>query len=388
MTDPTHRSPSCGPRGPLRIVLTANTGFNLVNFRAGLIAALLADGHELVALVPPSIHDGEIAAMGCRVVPLKMDARGLNPLSEIALIWRMRLAFRRLAPDVVLSWTIKNNLYGALAARPLGIPVVPNVTGLGTAFARRGSMLSWVAGRLYKRGLKGVAPVFVQNANDAELLLDGGFLTAGQIKSLPGSGVDLVRFAQAPFASSRAQVRFLMIARLLRDKGVADLVEALRIMRRWDVEAHVTVLGAFDDRDAGMVAARDLESWRRIDGLEFIAHVADVRPYLADADCIVLPSYYAEGLPRSLLEAAATGRPIITTDHPGCRDAIVPGQTGLLCRVRDPNDLARAMTEMIGIGPPARIDMGNAARRRAEQFFDERLVIAAYRRELADLSED
>jgi len=373
----------------MRLILTVNAGFNLVNFRAGLIAGLIADGHELVALVPPSDHDDALRAMGMAVEPLAMDARGMNPLADLALIARMRAAFRRLRPDAVLSWTIKTNLYGAMAAAPLGLPVIPNVSGLGTAFLGAGATTRLVE-MLYRRAFRRLGAVFFQNGEDRDLFVGRGLVRGDQARLLPGSGVDLARFAPAPLPGSEAGSEpeagpaFLMVARVLRDKGAAEFAEAARLTRARHPGARFTLLGPMGAANRTAIPRATLDGWLAEGAMEWHDAVADVRPHLARADVVVLPSY-REGMPRTLLEAAAMGRPAIATDVPGCRDAVAAGETGLLCAVRDAGDLARAMEEMIAMGPAARAAMGAAARRRAERLFDEARVIDAYRAALAAL---
>lgn len=364
----------------MHLVLTVNAGFNLVNFRAGLMRALLADGHRVTALVPPSEHDATLRGWGVETYPLEMDAKGASPVADYALMRRMRDAFRELRPDAVLSWTIKNNIYGALAARPLGIPVVPNVTGLGTAFLSSG-LMARVAQGLYRRAFAKLPVVFFQNGDDRALFEQRRLVRSDQAVQLPGSGIDLTRFDVPPLPGTP---RFTMIARLLRDKGVAEYMEAAARVRIAHPEARFDLVGPLGVANRSAIDAPTLEGWLAEGHVSWHGALADVRPVIATSDVIVLPSY-REGMPRTLLEGAAMGRPAVTTDVPGCRDAIVAEETGLLANVRDGADLARACTRMIALGAEGRARMGQAARARMEALFDERLVIDAYRKALADL---
>ena len=365
----------------MRLILTVNAGFNLVNFRAGLIAALIADGHELVALVPPSPQDARLRAMGMAVEALPMDAKGMNPVADLALMARMRRAFRQIRPDAVLSWTIKNNLYGALAARPLGVPTLPNVTGLGTAFLG-GGLTTRLVERLYRHAFGDPPVVFFQNDDDRALFEARGLVRPEQAHGLPGSGVDLRRFGLTPLPESGP--RFLMVSRLIHDKGVVEYVEAARHLARRHPRARCHLLGPRGAANRTAIDDATLDAWLADGVVTWHDAVEDVRPHMAAADVVVLPSY-REGRPRILLEAAACGRPVVTTDVPGCRDAVRAGETGLLARVRDAGDLARAMAEMVEMGPDRRAEMGHAARAFAEDAFDERIVIDAYRTALAQV---
>lgn len=365
----------------MHLVLTVNAGFNLVNFRTGLIRALQADGHRLTALVPPSRHDDALRAMGLEVASLPMDPAGLNPLRDVGLLARMGAALRRLGPDAVLSWTIKNNLYAGLAGQALGMPVLPNVTGLGTAFLRGGTAAR-LAETLSRRAFARAPAVFFQNDDDRARFVARGLVAPARARALPGSGVDLARFAPAPLPD--AGPRFLMVSRLIRDKGVAEYAEAARRLRATHPGARCAFVGPLAAANRGAVDAATLDRWRAEGAVAWHDAVDDVRPQLRAADVVVLPSY-REGRPRTLIEAAAMGRPVVATDVPGCRDAVRAGETGLLAAPRDAGDLARAMAEMVEMGPARRAAMGRAARAFAEAAFDERIVIDAYRAALAAL---
>jgi len=367
---------------PLHLLVTVNAAWNLVNFRRGLIAALLADGHRLTVLAPRDAAATELETMGCRVIDLPMDRKGLSPVRDLALLWRFWRQMGRDRPDAVLSYTIKNNIFGALAARARGIPFLPNITGLGTAFLS-GRGLQGLVEALYRRAFAGVPCVFFQNADDRDLFLARALVRPGQVRILPGSGVDPARFPATgrPDHPPGAPV-FLMIARVLRDKGVVEFTEAAGIIRaRWP-GARFRLLGALGADNRSAIPAETVAEWHRQGLIEHLGEVPDVRPVIAAADCVVLPSY-REGMPRTLLEAASMARPCIATDVPGCRDAVIDGQTGFLCAVRDGAGLARACARFIALSPEAREAMGRRARDHVERDFDQAIVIDAYRAALA-----
>jgi glycosyltransferase involved in cell wall biosynthesis len=368
----------------IHVLMTVNAAWNIWNFRKPLVEALLADGHRVTVLAPPDEGSTQLAALGCTVRPLKMRVDGLNPLEDMQLARRFARAFRAEAPDIVLSYTIKNNIFGAGAARAAGVPFVPNVTGLGTAFLS-GRLLEAVSVQLYRRAFASLPCVFFQNADDRDLFVRHRIVRESQTRLLPGSGIDLVRFAPAPPPDPASPPVFLLIARLLRDKGVIEFVEAARRLRPAHPEARFRLLGALGPQNRTAIDRATVESWVAEGVVEYGGVTDDVRPHIAAASCVVLPSY-REGAPRTLIEAAAMARPVIATNVPGCRTVVEDGVTGLLCRVRDDASLADAMARFLALPAPARAAMGAAGRAKIAREFDQALVIDAYRDVIAALA--
>ncbi len=367
---------------PMDVIVTVNAAWNIANFRKPIVSSLLAQGHRVTVLAP---HDQSVCGlieMGCRYVPLAMDTKGLNPLVDIALVRRLRLEFRRHAPDLVLSYTIKNNVYGALAARPLGIPFIANVSGLGTAFLSGGA-LQFVAERLYRTAFAELPTVFFQNPDDRDLFVNRRLVRAAQARVLPGSGIDLVHFAPAQYPASDEPPIFLMIGRLLRDKGVCEFFEAARLVKAQHPNARFQLLGAVDAANRTAIDRQTVDRWQASGVIEYLGTSDDVRDRIAAAHCVVLPSY-REGAPRTLIEAAAMARPAIASDVPGCSAVIENGITGLLCRVRDGGSLADACLRFLAFGRKQQIAMGEAARAKMEREFDEGIVVAAYQQAIAE----
>lgn len=361
-----------------KAAVSINTSWNIVNFRAGLVQALAAHGCEVIAASPHDDYAARLEGLGCRHVPLAMDNKGTSPLKDAGLILRYLRLLRRERPDIYLGWTIKPNIYGSLAAHALGIPAINNVSGLGTAFIRDG-WLTRIVRVLYRAALSRSACVFFQNGDDRDLFVDLGLVRAGQTRLLPGSGIDLFRFAAnppAPRVLGEGPV-FLMVARLLWDKGVGEYVEAARLVRAQMPQARFRLLGFLDVENRTAVPRADVEGWVREGLIDYLGATDDVRPHIADADCVVLPSY-REGTPRSLLEAAAMARPLIATDVPGCREVVEDGVNGWLCRVKDAGDLADHMLRFAVAPAGYRLEMGRQSRLKAEREFDEKIVIDAY----------
>ncbi len=365
----------------MHIVYTVNAAWNILNFRRPLVAAMLADGHKITILAPPDGTVGQLEALGCRFVPLEMDVKGLSPLADLALTRRLRYHFRTLTPDAVFSFTIKNNIFGALASRGLDFPFIPNVTGLGTAFLSSG-LLRRMAEVLYRGAFRSLPVVFFQNGDDRELFLSRGLVEEHQARLLPGSGIDPEHFSPEPLPESD-KVRFLMIARLLRDKGVVEYAEAARQVREAHPKAIFQLLGPLGAENRSAIPPEMLESWQQSGAIEYLGESEDVRREIAAADCVVLPSY-REGAPRTLIEAASMERPLIATDVPGCRAVIEENRTGFLCAPRDVESLSAACRRMLSLTPADRNKLGRAGRGKMVREYDQAIVIESYRAALAE----
>ena len=362
----------------MHILITVNAAWNVWNFRRPIVAAMIADGHNVTVLAPYDDSVVALEGLGCKVLPLEMSVKGFNPLQDIKLIGRMRKVFRAQKPDAIFSYTIKNNIFGALAARSLGIPFIPNVTGLGTAFLS-GGFLQRIAEGLYRRAFRNLGVIFFQNKDDRDLFLERRLATAQQARLLPGSGIDLTHFAATDYPSESDAPVFLMIARLLSHKGVIEYIEAARKVRANNPHARFQILGAVDAANRTAIDASIVKSWHDEGVIEYLGTADDVRPHIALAHCVVLPSY-REGVPRTLIEAAAMARPLIATDVPGCRAVVDVGVTGYLCKVRDGSDLARCMDTFLALTRTDRVQMGLAGRAKmATRTFDQAIVVEAYR---------
>ncbi|MEW9920351.1 glycosyltransferase family 4 protein [Marimonas sp. MJW-29] len=368
----------------MRVLISVNAAWNIWNFRRPLIDALIADGHAVTVLAPKDDTVPKLEALGCSVRHLEMNVKGLNPLQDSNLLMRLRKHFRDLQPDVILSFTIKNNIFGAIAAKSVGIPFVPNVTGLGTAFLS-GGMLETVAVTLYKMAFRKLPIVFFQNADDRDLFVERGLVTAPQARLLPGSGIDLDHFAAAAYPQKEGVPVFLMVARLLRDKGVLEYVDAARLVKSRHPAARFQLLGATDAENRTAIDGETVQDWEREGVIEYLGTVEDVRPSVEAAQCVVLPSY-REGAPRTLIEAAAMARPLIATNVPGCRAVVDAGRTGFLCEVQSGESLASACEAFLALPPEERAAMGRAGRSKMEREYGHSIVVDAYRTVLRELA--
>lgn len=361
----------------MHILMTVNAAWNIWNFRRPLVEALSGDGHRITVLAPHDDSVPELERLGCRVRPLEMSVKGLNPLEDMKLQRRFGRIFREERPDAVLSYTIKNNIFGARAATPADVPFLPNVTGLGTAFLS-GKLLQTVTEQLYRRSFASLPVVFFQNEDDRDLFLDRRLVRAEQARLLPGSGIDLLRFAPTPMPAPENPPVFLMIARLLRDKGVQEFVEAARRVKARHPRARFQLLGAVGSENRSAIDRPTVDAWVAEGVVEYLGTTADVRPAIAASSCVVLPSY-REGAPRTLIEAAAMARPLIATDVPGCRAVVDRDVSGFLCEVRSAESLAAAMERFLNLSPEAQQAIGAAGRAKMEREYDQALVVDAYR---------
>lgn len=362
---------SPGSSQPL-IVLAANSSFNILNFRMELIRRLQQSGYRILVLAPCA--KAELAGHSFAVADLPVDRSGLNPVRDLVLLWRLRSLLAEHGAAALLGFTVKPNIYGALACRSLGIPAIPNVSGLGTAFIGRGPLSHWV-GALCRVAFRRCPAVMFQNHDDLDLFVARGFVERGQTCLLPGSGIDLAEFAPAPLPDGPPV--FLMIARLLGDKGVREYAGAARRLKLVRLDWRFRLLGPLDPGNRTGIPSAELQQWADEGVIEYLGETDDVRPAIAATSAVVLPSY-REGLPRTLLEGAAIGRPLVATDVPGCRELVEDGVTGYRCVSHDVGSLADAMLRL-GDLPRAQFEaMGNAARRMAEEKFSIQRVSDAY----------
>lgn len=353
----------------------ANTSWYLYNFRGNLIKELLLAGHKVVAVAPQDDYSTRLEALGCEFFPIEMDNMGKSPIVEMLLIWRIRKLLKQFKPQIAFTFTIKCNIYTCLAAMGLPISVNPNVSGLGTAFLSNG-FLNKIVRTLYSVAFKKADIIFFQNTYDEDLFRKLNFAAPNQIQLLPGSGVDLSHFSAVKLPNNQ-QVTFLMLARLLWDKGVGEYVEAIKTVKQEFPNTRFQLLGFLDVDNHSAVHKDSVDEWVNQGILEYLGSTDDVRQFIKNADCVVLPSY-SEGTPRSLLESAAMARPIITTDIPGCRNVVNDGITGYFCKPRDAQDLANKMKLIVSIGQQERVEMGKSGRKMIEEKYDEKIVLAAY----------
>ncbi len=359
------------------VLISINTSWNIFHFRASLITALRNAGYPIISAAPDDAYTKRLRGLVDAHHPLPMDNAGTSPLRDMLLCFRYWQLLRRVRPAAMLTYTIKPNIYGALAARLLGIPVIANVSGLGTAFIRT-TWLTRVVMLLYRIAFAHVACVFFQNAEDRDLFLAHKLVAPHKAKLIAGSGIDLAYFKPdgAPL-NAAAPLAFGLIARMVWDKGIGEFIDAARIVKATHPQVMFRLIGPHAVKNQTAITEATLAAWVAEGVVEYLGETDDVRAAIAAQDCIVLPSY-REGLSRVLLEAAAMGKPLIATDVAGCRQVVVTGENGFLCAPHNAQSLADAMLQFIALAPEARAAMGNASRQKAEREFDEKHVFAAY----------
>lgn len=360
----------------MKIAVIANSAWYLYNFRRNLMRALSAQGHTPVAIGPSDAYADRLRQEGFAYRPLALAAAGTNPLRELHTLWALRRALVEEHIDIAFTFTPKPNIYTGLAARGLRLVHVPNVSGLGRVFIHP-TLLTPLVLQLYRMAFRRSDRVIFQNEDDREVFVRHRLVPAGKTLRVPGSGVDLERFAPAPVPAAGEPVVFLLVARTLWDKGVGEFVAAARALRREQPRLRFELLGSSASTNPAAIPLDTLRGWVAEGVISHTEHVDDVRPHIAGAHCVVLPSY-REGLPRTLLEAAAMARPLIATDVPGCRDTVEDGVNGFLCSVADPSALESAMRRFLALNEGERVAMGAAGRQRVERLFSESSVLATY----------
>lgn len=352
-----------------KILIITNHSYMLYRFRLELIQELRKN-HEVVLSMPFVGHEEDFQALGIRCIETNVDRRGLNPKRDWNLFHTYRTLLKTERPDLVITYSIKPNIYGGLACRMAGIPYCANVQGLGTAFQRKG--LAAFVTALYKVALGKAKTVFFENQANAAEFRRRGILPAGKETVLPGAGINLERYPYMPYPEHDS-VHFLYLGRIMKEKGMDELFAAMRRLHETcGSKVVLDLVGFYDDETYKEQVSRLVA-----DGIAvFHGFQTDPLPYYAAADCVVLPSYH-EGMSNVLLEAAAAGRPVITSDIPGCREAVDPEQTGLLCQPRDVDSLYQQMNRIADLPLAERESMGKAAHEKMSREFDKRRVVAA-----------
>lgn len=357
----------------MNVVVFGGFADSLVNFRGSLLRALVANGHAVTACAPAASPDvlAKLAEMGVEYRDVTLNRTGLNPISDIKTFLTLISFFREMKPDALLSYTIKPVIYGSLAARLAGVPAIYSmITGLGYAFATGGGGGKWiayVARFLYRLALKGNRRVFFQNPDDRDFFIRAKILyRTKQAILINGSGVDLQHFGCVP-VTEKTSPSFLLIARLIIDKGIIEYVTAARLVKCRYPAVQFCLLGPLDS-NPNAISAAQINEWETEGTITYLGEAADVRSAIAVCSVYVLPSY-AEGTPRTVLEAMSMGRAVITTDAPGCRETVVDGVNGFLVPARNAIALAQAMFQFIE-HPELIQSMGNEGRRLAVDKFD------------------
>ena len=358
-----------------KVLLVSNTAWSIVNFRLILANFLVQNNCDVTAIAPHDEYVNKFASHGVAFESIKMDNKGSNPLKDFVLLIRFLFKYVAHRPDLIIHYTIKPNIYGSLAAKLLGKKSIAVVTGLGYAFIKRGFTTKLVM-LLYKIAFKCSSQVLFLNETDRTFFCRLGIVQRIKTTVIPGEGIDATHFTPLP-AEPTNQTTFLYIGRLLYDKGIGELIDALRKLRQQHSSVKLQVVGFLDALNPTAVAKADLDAWIEEGIVEYLGAHADVRPFIAKASCIVLPSY-REGISRTLLEAASMAKPIIATDVVGCREVVKHNNNGLLCKVKDAESLFNTMLSFIAITPQLQDEMGRKGRLLVLNEFANEQVLKAY----------
>ena len=366
--------------GMKKIAIVLNSAWQAYNFRLNLANYLRHAGYKVIIVAPNDEHYSHFIKKEFDFVDIKLQADSVNPIQDIKLLYSLFRLYRRIRPDVVLNFTIKPNIYSALAARLLGIHSINNVTGLGTVFIKK-NFLTQIVKTLYRLSLFCASKVFFQNKDDLDLFIEKNLVSRDKCTILPGSGVDTNKFSPT-VSRQRSIFRFLMVARLLRDKGIYEYVEAAKLLKDQGVE--FWVLGESYSANKTALSKDEITKLSKQGVITYFDRTDDVKSFLDRVDCVVLPSY-REGSPRSIMEASAVALPVIVSDVPGCRQVVDNGITGLFCKVKDGSDLAKKMEIMIKMPENERKKMGQMGRQKMLDQYDEMIVLEYYIQTIADL---
>lgn len=351
------------------LVLTNNIG-GLHSFRKEVMKAIVDAGYKVYISVPDNDERAKyFEGIGCHIIHTQFDRRGMNPVADLKLMLTYRKLIRQLKPKAVLTYTIKPNVYGGLACRLTGTPQLANVTGLGDAI-ENGGWLQKLTLSLYRIGIKKAKCVFFQNQTNRDFCVSHG-VTGEQNVLLPGSGVNLEHHQLQPYPED-GTIRFLFIARLLKDKGTEEYFEAARVIKKKYPNTEFQILGWCEGD-----YQQQLDELVKTGVINYLGSTPDVRPYLKDVHCTIMPSYH-EGMSNVNLESAANGRPVITTDVPGCRETVDDGVTGYLVQARSSEDLVEKVERFINLPILEKVGMGIAARGKVEKVYDRSIVVQAY----------
>jgi glycosyltransferase involved in cell wall biosynthesis len=365
------------------VAIVINTAWNIYNFRLNLARRLRDEGYNVICIAPYNEHYTAKIEKEFSFYAIAFDAKGMNPFNDIKTVWDLYWLYRKIKPDVVLNYTIKPNLYSTWAARLVGAKVINTISGLGTVFIKTSFATTFIK-QLYKITSKLTYKVFFQNKDDCELFCHQKLVSPHQAEIVFGSGVDLKRFYPRPSRLEDNKIVFLLVARMLKDKGVYEFIEASQNLYKRYPYIECWLLGACDVQNKTAISQEEMQHLCKKQPLKYLGTSDCVEDIIQQADCIVLPSY-REGTPRSLLEAAAMAKPLIATDTVGCKDVIDNEVTGFLCRVRDPEDLMKKMEHIVLLSRKQRENMGRQGLLKIRETYDEKAVIECYLKAIKEL---
>lgn len=356
-----------------RIIIVANTTWNIYNFRLNIIRKLISEGHEVIVLAPVDkfIFYTETLPEVQHIPVLHLLRDSVNPFQDLRLLFEFIHLYRQYKPDVVLHYTVKPNIFGGFAARLLGIPSIAVVTGLGYSLIHEG-WINRVTRLLYKFSLPYHRKVIFENSDDKKLFEDEGLVSSSRSMAIKGCGVDTTAFSPNGDGRKEGMITFTFIGRLLYDKGVKEFIEAAQFIKSND-HIRFWLVGEIDKENPSSIRNEDLMKWIRDPKIHYHGATDNIRAFIEKSDCIILPSY-REGMPRVIMEAMAMERPVITTDTAGCRETVDENVNGYLVPIKNSEALAKAMNTFIDLDKQDKIKMGKAGRIKVLKEFDDKII--------------
>jgi len=366
----------------LKIIFSSNVAWSIYNFRKDLLLSLQGDGHDIYCVSNDEEgYSSKLEEFGFEFHQINVENNSKNPIKDLLIVREYFKLYKNIKPDVILHNAIKPNIYGTIAAGLLKIKVINNISGLGTLFIKK-SISTYLAKFLYLISQSFATTVFFQNKYDMQLFIKSKLVNNKKSKLIPGSGVDTSKFI--PLIEKREDNQifdFLFVGRLLKDKGIMELFNATNILNEEGYKFNLTLLGELYENNETSISKDQLEEWTRNSYINYVGATDDVTTFMQKADCLVLPSY-REGLSKVLIEASSIELPIVTTDVPGCKDVVIDEYNGLLCEVRNSNDLADKMKKMMNYDKKKRLELGKNGRKIAKEKFDVNIIIDIYKREI------
>ena len=360
----------------MKVIINLNSAWAAYNFRVTLAKEIRSQNIEVVFLIPDDGNYFNKISKEFKCVEIKIDPQSINPFKDFVYLLKLYLNFLHEKPDLILSFSIKANIFGNLAARALKIPVINNINGLGTTFIRK-NLLTAIVKKLYKISLASSQMVFLQNSHDLLLFKELKFIKENFYSLVPGSGVNILKFAKKNVSRAHKEFTFLFLGRIIRDKGVEEIIGSIKLLRSLNFNFRFNFVGEVDSKNRTSISRNQVEEWEKSNLITFYPMTDDVRKHINMCDCLVLPSY-REGLPRVILEAFSMEKTVIASRVPGCIDIVSHNIDGFICEPYSVDDLANQMINMLNLKPKDIEKMGKKGREKILKFYDEKIVLKKY----------
>jgi len=368
----------------MKIAFVGNTSFSLYKFRLGVMRSFISKGYEVIAIAPEDEYSSLFQNENIKFISIQIEGKGKSIVKDIKLIYELIDIYKTNKIDFIFHYTIKPNIYGSIACRVLNIPSIAVTTGLGFSFNQK-SLLNYLVKKLYKFSLNKVIEVWFLNSNDKNIFIENKIISTEKAYMLHSEGIDSNYYKPISKENNSTKFTFLLLSRLIKEKGIEEYVKASEVLKQKGIEVECQLLGKQEKESSHSISIEAVKEWHNNGIINYLGEFIDIRKYIANCDCVVLPSYYMEGVPRCLMEAMSMERPIITTDNVGCNELIIDKINGLICEPRNIMDLANKMEEMAKTSYEKRNQFGENGRNRILDYFDERKIVEQYHLKLNSL---